>query len=375
MSVARHQAARSDVAGLRLLNPGPVTLSPRVRAALAGPDLCHRQPEYTAIQAEVLRALADVYRGPGWEAVLLGGSGTTAVEAMVGTFVPAAGRALVVANGAYGDRLATILERQGKPHAVARAEWTEPMRLDLVERELGGEEYTHVVAVHHETTTGRLNDLASLASLCADRGTALLVDAVSSFGAEAMDLEGWNVEACAATANKCIHGAAGVAFVLAREDALARPSAAPSFSLDLALHHREQARGSVLVTPPVPAVLALREALAELADEGGWRGRNAAYRERSGALRTGLARLGFAPLLPEAARSSSLTAFDLPPGATFDALYDGLRDRGFVIYPGQRSLAGRIFRVAVMGALTAADVEEAVEAFGDVMAARAAEAS
>lgn len=364
-----------DLRGLRLLNPGPVTLSDRVRAALAGPDLCHRQPEFADLMARARAGLAAVYGAPGYEAVILGGSGTAAVEAMLGTLVPPEGRALVVANGVYGERIATILESQGRAHRTVRSEWVEPMDLDAVARALEEEPFTRVVAVHHETTTGRLNDLSALAGLCRSAGAPLLVDAVSSFGAERLDLEGWGVEACAGTANKCLHGAPGVAFVVARSTALERPSAAPSFYLDLARHRAEQARGSVLVTPPVPAVAALAEALDELAEEGGWEVRRSAYRERSGILREGLARLGFRPLLPDGASGSSLTAFELPAGVPFDGLYGALRSRGYVIYPGQRGLAGRIFRLAVMGALDRTDLEGAVAAFEEAVAASRAEAS
>ena len=52
---------------------------------------------------------------------------------------------------------------------------------------------THVIAVHHETTTWRLNDLAALGVLCRRFETPMLVDAISSFGGEEIDFAGWNI--------------------------------------------------------------------------------------------------------------------------------------------------------------------------------------
>src|SRR5262245_44304047 len=138
----------------KLLNPGPVTLTSRVRAALTGVDLCHREPEFAALQAELRRRLIGVYpqAARDYTALLLAGSGTAAVEAMVGTFVPRQGHALVVANGVYGERMAAMLTAQGKTAHTARAAWTEPMDLIAAERLLAAEpRITHVLAVQHET--------------------------------------------------------------------------------------------------------------------------------------------------------------------------------------------------------------------------------
>lgn len=360
----------------RLLNPGPVTLSPRVRAALGRPDLCHRQEEYGEIQAEIRQALAGLYCDPAdWSAVLLAGSGTAAVEAMLGSLVPRDGRTLVIANGVYGERAAAILAAQGKPHHLVRAEWTAAVDPAAVERALGEEGYSHAVAVHHETTTGRLNDLAPIGELCRRHGAALLVDAVSSFGGERIDLQGWSAEACAATANKCLHGAPGVSFVVARRAALGRPTAAPGVYLDLQRHHAEQERGTVAFTPAVHPTFALQEALREHADEGGWRARRTRHRALSSIVRTGLLGLGFELLLEdESAYGASLTSFRLPAGVGFERLYGDLLARDFVIYPGQRALAREIFRVAVMGDLDPADAGAAVAAFAGSLAAQAGEA-
>lgn len=340
-----------------LLTPGPVTMTDRVRRALLQKDLCHREPEYSRLQTDVRERLTRVYAGTAEDYVttLLTGSGTAAVESMVGSLIPRDGRALVVANGIYGERIASILQTQGKEFDLIPSEWVEPIDVAAAERKLGdGGQFTHVVTVHHETTTGRLNDLAALGELCRSRGVPMLIDAVSSFGGEAIDFAAWNVEGCAATANKCLHGVPGVSFVLVRREVFAeRESGSQSVYLDLFRNCEEQAGGYPTFTPAVQVVAALGEALAELEEAGGWQRRHDHYAALSRKLRDELRGEGLGLLLgDERHYSVVLSSFLLPNGLAFADLYQELKDAGFVIYAGQKSLNRSIFRVAVMGDLT-----------------------
>ncbi len=352
-----------------LLNPGPVTLSARVRRALAvGEDLCHREPEFYALTTDVLRRLEAVHDAAGYRAVMLSGSGTCAVEAMLSTFALRSRPTLVLANGVYGERMAEMLARQGKPARLVRAPWTSPIDLPAAERALDGD-VARVAVVQHETTTGRLNDLEALAALCRTRGVGLLIDAVSSFGGEDLPFERWKPLAVAAAANKCLHGVPGIAFVLASAEALALPSEATSLYLDLAAYAREQARGVSPFTQAVQVVQALREALAEFGEAGGWHARRALYLARSGGVRRRLTELGVEPLIPVEASASMLTAFRLPAGASYVRIHDALKSRGFIIYAGQGEFAERIFRVATMGAIAETDLDRLLAALRDVFVA------
>ena len=347
----------------KLLNPGPVTLTDRVRAAMGRPDLCHREPEFASLALDVIARLGGVYgtAAGAHRAVLLTGSGTAAVEAMVGSLVPRDGRALVAANGVYGERIADMLRAHGKAFDVAAAEWTAPIDLDAVETQLATGLFSHVIAVHHETTTGRLNDIDALGASCRHHGVSLLLDAVSSFGGEEIKFDEWNLEACAATANKCLHGVPGASFVLARDDAFDRSSGSPSVYLDLHRYRRAQETGYSPFTQSPQVLYALDEALAELADDGGWQARRSRYRGLTDRVRRGLADIGVQPLLAADVSSSMLTSYDLPAGASYDRLHDRLKDDGYVIYAGQGFLDGRIFRIAVMGDLDAVDMDRVVE--------------
>ena len=351
----------------KLLNPGPVTLTERVRQAMVCKDLCHREPEFAALQATIRERLVRVYPDAerDFTAILLAGSGTAAVEAMVGSLVPHNGQALVVANGVYGERMAAMLKVQGKVVHLASSEWTAPMDLAAVEHILAREPgITHVVAVHLETTSGRLNDIPALGALCRHFQVRLLLDAVSGFGGEAIDFEAWNLEACASTANKCLHGVPGMSFVIVRKEILeTRKSGATSVYLDLFRHYEEQIKNSSAFTQAVHVCYALAEALQELADSGGWGARHNHYRSLSQQVFAGLCAQSVEPLLAvQAPASAVMTAFRVPEAYDYAGLHDFLKAAGFIIYAGQGRFSGEVFRIAVMGDLDVTDIDRLLTA-------------
>ncbi|MSR15241.1 MAG: 2-aminoethylphosphonate--pyruvate transaminase [Gammaproteobacteria bacterium] len=343
-----------------LLNPGPVTLSTKVREAMLGPDLCHREPEFAQLQAEIRRRLLDVYGldKTDWASILLTGSGTAAVEAMLSSVVPRNGHVLVIENGTYGERMTKILQRYGMPHSRIEHTWLEAPDLSRIEQQLATTpEMTHVAVVHHETTSGRLNDLKALGECCRRYRVSLLVDAVSSFGAEELDFNELPIAAIAATANKCLHGVPGTCFAIASREALASAgNASRTVYLDLQAYLEQQDRHGTPFTQSVQTFYALAAALRELEDEGGWRTRRHSYLTRINAVRSHLRNLGIEPLLAEGLSSCVLHAFYLPPTLSYANLHDALKARGFVIYAGQSNLAQQIFRISMMGEITPSDI-------------------
>ena len=354
-----------------LLNPGPVTLTDRVRNALVRDDWCHREPEFAALTKQINTELTRVYAGmeAGFSAVMLTGSGTAAVEGMLASFAPDRSETLVLANGVYGERMAKMLATHRKPHRLVQETWTAPVDVGAAVRELERHpDVTHVATVHHETTTGRLNDLDAIGALCKERDLPLLLDGVSSFGAEAIDADAWNLAAVAATANKCLHGAPGLSFVVAR-NALwsAMPVEVGSVYLDLRAYYAGQhGDGFSPFTQAVPAAFALREALDELRDEGGWSGRRQVYRGRAAVVAGALQSLGIPMLLDENDYSSVLRSYLLPDGCSYEPVHDALKRAGFVIYAGQGQFKENIFRIAHMGAIGADDLDALVAAVTDV---------
>ncbi len=350
-----------------LLNPGPVTLTERVRRSLLQPDLCHRESEFYDLQDEARSRLLGVYGldCANWSAVLMTASGTGAVESMIASLVPAEGKLLIVQNGVYGERIANIAKQYGIAYETVAHDWMSAPDLDRIAERLRSNAqapFTHVAVVHHETTTGRLNDLRALGALCRAHDAKLLVDAVSSFGAEVIDFDGSNIAAAAATANKCLHGVPGASFVVASRDAIER-AAGRTYYLDLARLARMQAQRNTPFTPSVHAYYALVEALREFEEEGGVDARHARYAALAEQVRSGLAARGIASVVPPQQSSVVLRAYALPSGIAYEPLHDALKAHGFVIYAGQGDLSKRLFRVSTMGDLSSADIERLLQAF------------
>jgi 2-aminoethylphosphonate-pyruvate transaminase len=351
-----------------LLNPGPVTLTERVRRSLLQPDLCHRESEFFALQDEARQRLLGTYDldPKVWAAVLMTGSGTAAVESMTAALIPANGRLLNLENGVYGDRIAQICSQYGIAHERVMFPWMHPLDLDAVTARLDaaqeGAQFTHMAAVHHETTTGRLNDLRPLGKLCRERGLRLIVDAVSSFGAEPIDFADDSLCAVAATANKCLHAVPGASFVITRRAALSQ-AASRTYYLDLGRLARMQDQRNTPFTPAVHAYYALVEALREFADEGGRAARYKRYAGLAEQVRAGLATLGIEPVVAPEQSSVVLRSYKLPAGMDYTKLHDALKAEGFVIYAGQGDLAKTLFRISTMGHVTPADLSRLLKCF------------
>jgi 2-aminoethylphosphonate-pyruvate transaminase len=350
-----------------LLNPGPANTSKSVREALLCPDLCHREPEFFDVMRECRQRLVEV-AGVAREftAVLFTGSGTAAVEAAMSSAIPRGRAALVVVNGVYGERMMRICRRAHEIPAVPVAsDIITPVSAAAVRDALRAHpEISHVVVVHHETTTGLLNPVAEVARVAHAEGRRVIVDAMSSLFGEPLAVGQDGIDFVMASANKCLGGIPGISFVLAREAAIAALNDVPprSVYLDLYTHWTTQEQDNTPFTPAVQVLHAMRQALIELAAEG-VDARIARYAQNARVLRDGMAALGFPILVPTAGRSSILTTFRLLPGLAYDPLHDAMKRRGFVIYAGQGDIRTYAFRVSNMGTLTPADMKDVVAAF------------
>lgn len=337
---------------------------------MAAEDLCHRESEYFDLQDQLRKKLNAVYQldEKHWVAVLLGGSGTTALEAMISSLIAADARVLVLENGVYGERLSSLAHIHRICSKAIRQSWKEAWDLQKISSELQAAAFTHVLAVHHETTTGRLNPVADLAKLCEQSGVQLLLDTVSSFAAEEIPFSSPALTACAATANKCLHGIPGTCLVMSRSEAVAAAVQPPrSMTLDLSLWADHQQRRSTPFTPAVTSLLALNKALDELQQAGGRSGRHARYLYLANRVGNCLARLGIKPMLEDGASSCVLRSYALPAGLSYEQLHDGLKLRGFVIYAGQGALASDMFRISTMGDISDYDLGRLLAALEEVI--------
>ena len=355
MSGKRAKRGLSETGDPLLLTPGPLTTSRKVKEVMVH-DWGSRDAAFLKINQSVLERLPEIVKGKGTHVTVpMQGSGTFAVEAMLTTFVPPAGKVLVLINGAYGHRAKRILEIAKRQFVVHETSEDRPPQLRAIEDMLAVDKsISHVFAVHCETTSGILNPMADIGALVERHDRRLLIDAMSAFGALQLDATSVRFDAVAASSNKCIEGVPGLGFVVARKTALAETEGnATTLVLDLFDQWQGFMKtGQYRFTPPIHVIVAFHQALEELITEGGQPGRGKRYAENCKVLIEGMRRLGFKPLLPAALQAPIIATFHMPehPMFKFQAFYDRLKDRGFVIYPGKLTVADT-FRIGCIGRL------------------------
>ncbi len=360
------QSACSETGDPLLLTPGPLTTSASVKQAMLH-DFGSRDNYFIDINAGILERLVAIVDGQDSHvAVPLQGSGTFVVEAMIGCFVPADGKLVICINGAYGKRIAKICDYYQRSYMVQESPEDQPVDVALLEQTLAADStITHVAVVHTETTSGILNPIEDIAAVVEKHERGLLLDAMSGFGAISIDARQIRFDAVCASSNKCLEGAPGMGFCIAREQAISETSGnSPSLSLDLydqwrAMQKNRQWR----FTPPTHVLLAFNQALNEFDQEGGVAGRGQRYRDNCRVLVEGMRELGFRTLLPDNLQAPNIVTFHMPMDVRFefDTFYDQLRQQGYVIYPGKLTVA-ESFRMGCIGRLDQDDMRGALAA-------------
>ncbi len=353
-----------------LFTPGPLTTSPTVKAAMSR-DLGSRDTEFIGVVRDLrndLLRLAGVSQADGWEAVLMQGSGTFAIESVLSSITPANGKWLVIINGAYGERVLKIIEQHNISAEAIRCPENELPNLESVGTALEGGSFTHVALVHCETTSGIMNPIAEIGALAKSHGCVHFVDSMSAFGGVEFDFAGSQLDCLVSSANKCVQGVPGFGFALCKRELLeATEGFARTVSLDLTAQWRGlESNGQFRFTPPTHTLLAFAQALRELADEGGITARAARYRANHDACVAGMRAMGFSEYVPEELQGHIISSFLYPTDDfDFDEFYDRLNDKGFVIYPGKVTKAD-CFRIGHIGHLFPADTEALLTAIREV---------
>lgn len=351
-----------------IFSPGPSNISERVRAALTLPDICHRDEEFRTLLHDIRAAILDLagVRSPEFRSVVFTGSGSVAIESAVAAARPL-GRMLVVSNGAYGERASAMGRYHGVEVVEWQLEWGQEVDPEQLATQIDETRPRSVYIVHHETSTGRLNDLATLAPVIKRRDCLLLVDGISSLGGEPLDVGSWGIDALMGSANKCLRGIPGVSFLVASQAFLdvAGQQRAAHYG-NLWSHLEAEEVGETPYTPALQAFFALREALSEVIEEGVDQ-RIRHYRELSQHMMTGLRDLGLELVLPPEAYGHTLLSYDLPDGFDFVRLHDSLKRKGYVIYDAQGSLKGKVFRLGLVGHFGMSEVDGFLAALTQVL--------
>lgn len=351
-----------------LFTPGPLTTSLSVKTAMLR-DAGSWHYEFHSIVRNLISNLleiAQVSRKDGeYDAILMQGSGTFAVEAVMASAIPPNGGLLIVSNGAYGERMIAMADTMGIQYNFLRFPENaqpDPGAIDTFLSEHPS--VSHVAVVHCETTTGILNPIDEIGQIVNKHHRHYIVDAMSSFGALPIDPVASHIHYLISSPNKCLEGVPGFAFVIAHRKSLeANAGNQRSLSLNL-LHQLEYFKktSQFRYTPPTHSLLAFDQALKEFAEEGGAPARLRRYQNNHKALISGMEAIGFTPYLDPAVQSPIITSFPYPkhPNFDFNTLYKTLSDQGMLIYPGKLTET-ECFRIGSIGRIFEHDIRQLVQ--------------
>jgi len=316
-----------------------------------------RGPRLKPLIDRVRRGIQGALSAPRHEPVLMTGSGSTAMAAVLGSCLRPDERLLVIRNGAYGDRILEFAQTLRQPVVDMSLPYGERPDLAAVERILAGGGADAVAVVYGGTSTCTLNPVPEIGGLARKHGKKLLVDGISALFVEPMDLDGWNVAAVMGSCNKGLHSHPNLTMALVRDDLMAEMERVAPRAPSLELHKlwRAQAGGSHPYTIDPMSLCQVEAALAELAATGGVAGRHASYQARCDLLRSGYARLGLQVARWEGQPLTVIgSALHIPATTTYERMASLLASEPveghvFEIYAAQGKLSDKLFRIFNMG--------------------------
>lgn len=347
----------------KLLTPGPLTTTETVKKEMLF-DHCTWDDDYKKITLSIREKLLEMAHvsEPEYTVVLMQGSGTFGVEAVLTSVLGEGETLLIAANGAYGERMGDIAAHGKIPYLMYREEYDKVPSAERIQAILEEHpEITHVSMVHSETTSGILNDIASVAKVVKTAGRTFIVDAMSSFGGVDIPVGELGIDFIISSANKCIQGVPGFSFIICRRDKLIESKGkARSLSLDLYDQWETMNKdGKWRFTSPTHVVLAFAQALKEMEEEGGIPARAKRYRENNRLFIEKMEAMGIRPYIGEEYQGPIITTFFYPEHHqfSFQNMYQYIKDRGYAIYPGKVTDADT-FRIGNIGEIYREDIEK-----------------
>lgn len=338
------------------MGPGPSMVHPRVLQAMSTPLIGHLDPAFLLIMDEIQALLRHVFRTTNPFTIAVSGTGSAGMEALLVNLVEPGDAVIVGVNGAFGARMATIVERSGGRAVRLEAPWGRVIEPAAVRDALRSSGPVKAVAlVHAETSTGVHQPLEEIGRLCREHETLFVVDAVTALGGVPLEVDAWQIDACYSGTQKCLSCPPGLAPVTLNERALAavrrRSTPCRSWYLDLSLvaDYWTEGKRAYHHTAPVSMLYALREALRLVVEEG-LEARWARHRLHSAALMAGLARLGLEPFAREGHRLPTLNCVGVPPHVDEAGVRKALLNEfGIEIGGGLGPAQGKVWRIGLMG--------------------------
>lgn len=357
----------------KLLTPGPLTTTDTVKREMLV-DHCTWDDDYKQITQKIRRELLELAHvtEKDYTVVLMQGSGSFGVESVITSVVGDDEKLLIVANGAYGERMVDIAKHARISYALYEEEYDKIPSAGKVEEMLKNDpSITHVAMVHSETTSGILNDIASVAEVVKAAGKTMIVDAMSSFGGVDIEVGKLGIDFIISSANKCIQGVPGFSFIICnRQKLMESAGKARSLSLDLYDQWKTMEKdGKWRFTSPTHTVLAFAKAIEELKEEGGIPARSKRYYDNNRLLIRKMKDMGIQAYIGEEHQGPIITTFFYPEhhNFSFQEMYQFIKERGYAIYPGKVTDADT-FRIGNIGEIYEEDILKLCDIFEEFFA-------
>ncbi len=340
-----------------LMGPGPSDVNPRILQAMSRPTIGHLDPSFIQLMDEIKTLLQFAFRTSNALTLPVSAPGSAGMEAVFVNLLEPGDKAIVCQNGVFGGRMKENVERCGATAIVVQDQWGEPVDPVKVEKALADHPDARLLAfVHAETSTGVRSDTQALAALGSQHGVLTVMDAVTSLGGIEVETDLWGIDAVYSGSQKCLSCAPGLSPVSfsprAVERIRSRKTKVQSWFLDMNLimdYWGSGARRSYHHTAPVNALYGLHEALCILSEEGldaAWQ----RHRLHHEALVCGLEAMGLTLRVAPDWRLPQLNAVNVPDGVDEAGVRASLlRDHGLEIGAGLGVLAGKIWRIGLMG--------------------------
>lgn len=347
---------------MKLFCAGPVNLKENIKN-FKYVEIGHREPEFMKLYKNVrdgFYRLLNV-KEKDYGIIFIGGSGTSAMECIISSVLHNNRRTLVLSNGAFGERWADICKIYNIPIDFMNFGWNNPMRLSMVKRVVKKKEIEAVILVHLETSTGMVNSINQIGKICKQHKKLFIVDAVSSFIGEKLDVKRDNIDYLAINSNKGVNSTPVLGIVCFKRSVLhlAKNIKPRNYYLDLFRYVKYGQKNQTPTTPPIVAYYHVREALKNIEEEG-LDNMIKRYKENAETMKRGLKDIGLKLVLKEGFSNVVTNAF-IPKGIEYETIRKGLREKGYVIYPGKGPLDGRVMNIGNIGTINKRDVIDFVE--------------
>ena len=356
-----------------LLTPGPTIVPPAVREALGRPMDHHRTKEFQAVLKEVAEGLKKVF-GTAQEVMILTSSGTGAMEAAAANLLCAGDEAVVIRGGKFGERWGEICEAFGVKFTPVDPAWGKPLDLKGLEQALKAHPKAKALfATLCETSTGVVFDVRGIRKAIASAGSQalLVVDAISGLGADSFAMDEYGVDVTVSGSQKGFMLPPGLAFIALSPRAweAAAKTKSPRYYYDLNLARKAWAETDTPFTPAISLIVGLKESLKIILSKG-VEVFVAGHRANAEALRTAAEKMGLEIFTEPACSSNAVTAIKVPDGVDGKELLKRVRaQHNIVIAGGQgKELAGKVIRIATMGAVGPKEIQAGLTAVGQVLA-------